>query len=342
MNKPEPTNGSLSVTKRPFLERVYKIDRRIRDGQCPTTQQLADGFEVSPRTIQRDLTYLRDRMGAPLEYDAERRGFYYTDPSYLLPAVALTEGELLALFVSERAMRQYEDTPYGAQVRTAFDKLCRFLPEQISIDGAQLQEIYSFQTTAASVHDLDTFTALAQATLAGYQLRVEYHTMSRDAVNQRVVDPYHLGNINGNWYLFAFCHMRNEVRVFSPARIRSAEVTTERFRRPADFSIGDYLKDAFSIIKGGAETGLQKVRLRFVTSVARYVRERVWHPSQTLSEGERGDLVLEMRLEALDEIKRWVLSWGAGVTVLDPPQLREWVAAETLAMMNAHAQLPGA
>ena len=131
--------------------------------------------------------------------------------------------------------------------------------------------------------------------------------------------------MSGDWYLVAYCHQRKEIRVFSPSRIRKIKLTSERFTRPADFDAREYFRPSFSAILGGKE---YKVKLRFSKNVARYIREREWHPTQELKERRNGSLEMTLLVRGLDEIKRWVLSWGKDVEVMNPKALLIAVAKE--------------
>lgn len=340
-----PDGGSTAITSsrrtkrggpstRLSIERLYQLDRLIRERRFPSLKTLAEICEVSQRTVQRDLETLRDRFQAPLAYHREHGGYAYTEPRWFLPALRISQGELVALFLAERVLRQYGGTPYEAELGRAFGKLCSYLPDEITIDLRQLDSVYSFKTTATSVQDLETFTQLTDATLKGLRIEVDYHTMYRDEDSHREIDPYHMANINGQWYLFAYCHLRKGVRVFSPSRIRSLRATGEVFRRPADFNVAEYLKDTFSVIKGDPAGGTFVVRLRFDASIARYIRERIWHPSQQLTALDDGELELRLELESLAEVRHWVLSWGSAVEVLEPSELHDWVCAEARRLLE--------
>lgn len=196
----------------------------------------------------------------------------------------------------------------------------------MTIDLAHLEQAYSFRGPNTNVGDPDHFRALARAVQEGRQLELVYWSASRDEVGRRVVDPYHLTSVLGDWYLVACCHLREEVRMFSPGRIRSLRETGERFERPAAFNIHAYLDHNFRAMRG--EGPPQRVRLRFTAEVARYVRVKTWHPTQKVQERKDGSLVLTFEVNHLHEVKRWVLSYGAACEVLEPPELRVMVAEE--------------
>jgi len=138
------------------------------------------------------------------------------------------------------------------------------------------------------------------------------------------VDAYHLANINGEWYLFAYDHARKDLRTFVPARIQSVKPTGKTFERTQKFSLEKRLRDSFGVHSGEGEFD---VVIRFNARAADYTREKKWHPSQTLRELKGGGAELKMKLSSLAEVERWVLSWGGDAVVVKPTQLAEAVKA---------------
>ena len=138
----------------------------------------------------------------------------------------------------------------------------------------------------------------------------------------RTVDPYHLANINGEWFLFAFDHARKDIRRFVPARIRAIKSTGKTFERSKKFSLEKELRDSFGVHSAEGEF---EVVIRFNPRVADFIREKRWHESQELRELKNGDVELKLKLSSLVEIERWVLSWGGDAKVIKPGQLAEAV-----------------
>jgi predicted DNA-binding transcriptional regulator YafY len=133
---------------RPPMARMLAIHRALKAGEYPNARTLARRLEVTPRTIQRDITYLGDQLQAPIRYDASRRGYAYTEPSFELPFHTWTESELVALFLAERVLQQYRNTPYAAELARAFAKLTDGLSDRITLDLRHLGALPSFHVTA--------------------------------------------------------------------------------------------------------------------------------------------------------------------------------------------------
>ena len=316
----------MHAVSRSPLQRFAHIDQAVRSGRWPNGPKLATELEVSVRTIYRDIEFMRDRLHAPVSYDANRKGFYYTNQSFRLPGFAVSEGEYLALFLAERLLQQYRGTSFASDIARLFRKVTDLLPAPVMIDLDHLNEQVSFRHQGIEPGDIRRFEQLHRSIREGRQLEIVYWTASRDVTGRRLIDPYHLASIDGDWYLAAYCHLREEVRLFSPSRIRELRETGESFERPADFRINEYLDVGFRKMRGAGP--MEIVRLLFTPQAARYVREKVWHPTQKLREHADGSLTLTFRVNHLLEVKRWVLSFGADCEVLGPKILQQQICTE--------------
>jgi predicted DNA-binding transcriptional regulator YafY len=304
---------------RPPLERMMRIHDAIQSGKLPNAAQLAKELEVSAKSVQRDLEFMRERMNFPIEYDANRWGYYYTKDVGSFPAFTVTEGELFAVLVAEKAMHQYRGTNLEKPLMSAFRKLAASLPETISLHMADWEQTISFRSSAEPISNLEVFDQLARAAAEGRQLKLEYRKPGATKTENRAVDPYHLANVNGDWFLFAYCHLRKDIRTFVPTRIKAAEPTGKRFERPKTFSIENALRDSFGVHSGKAE---HHVIIRFNEMVADYIREKKWHSSQKLKNLSNGGVELSLRLSSLIEVQRWILSWAGNAQVIAPEELR--------------------
>src|SRR6266705_6761632 len=313
--------GPLS---RPPLERMLRIHQAIQAGKYPNATALAGELEVSTKSIYRDIEFMRDRLDLPIEFDGARNGFHYTQEVGSFPTLQITEGELFALLVAEKALQQYRGTTFEKPLLSAFKKMAAALPDTISLNLADWEQTISFRTSAEPILNLEIFDTLAQATAQHKQLELTYRKPGRKETEPRVVDPYQLANINGEWFLFGYCHLRKDIRTFVPARILSAQPTGKSFSRPQKFSLEKQLRDSFGVHSGQGEFD---VVIRFNARVADYIREKKWHPSQTLRELKGGGAELKMKLSSLAEVERWVLSWGGDAVVVKPTQLAEAVKA---------------
>jgi predicted DNA-binding transcriptional regulator YafY/tRNA A-37 threonylcarbamoyl transferase component Bud32 len=272
--------------------------------------------------IPEALEALIERM---LDKDPHRRPAAQEVADALLAGVPVTEGELLALLLAERVLQQYQGTPYAPDLARAFAKITAGLTDLVTVDLRHLEGLHSFRTTAPVPFEPEIFRDLVAAATHHRRVVMDYWTAARDAQTRRAFDPYHLASVDGQWYALGYCHLRQDIRTFSPGRIRSLEVTGETFEVPATFDIAGYLRQSFGIMHG-REGEMHHVRLRFRGEAVRYVRERTWHASQILETTAEGALIVTLEVSHLREVERWALSWAPDCEVLEPLELREHVA----------------
>jgi proteasome accessory factor B len=246
----------------------------------------------------------------------------------------ITEGELFALLVAEKALQQYRGTTFEKPLLSAIKKLESSLPDTISLSMNEFDQTISFRTSAEQILNFEIFDALSKATAHRQQLKIAYRKPGKRETETRLVDPYHLSNINGEWFLFAFDHARKDIRRFVPARIQSVAATGKKFVRPQKFSVEKFLRHSFGVHSAEGEFD---VVLRFSESAADYIREKKWHASQELHELENGGVELRLKLSSLAEIQRWILGWAGNVKVIQPPELISAVEKTAREILRNHS-----
>lgn len=324
----------MDPSTRPPLRRFLAIERCVRSGAYPNSESLAEELEVDSRTVQRDIAFLKDQLGAPLEFCRKRNGYHLSDLSWTLPAFQLTEGELISVFLAERLIRQYRGTPFETDLARAFDRITRMLPEEITVSLAAAAETLSVTPCVLTTQDVETFHSLTHAIQQSRQLQLLYWSASQNRETDRIVDPLHLSLVDNDWYLIAYCHTRQEIRMFSTVRIRGAEPTGRKFQRPDDFDITKYLGNSFRAVRGDSDQ-IWNVRLSFGPEMSGRISEKVWHHTQQLEPQPGGSVIMHLQVSSLIEIRRWVLYWGADCRVLEPAELREQILEAAMSVLRS-------
>jgi len=310
------------MSQRQQLERIFEIDRQIRAGAYPNAERLAGGLEVSRRVIFKDREFMLNRLGAPIEYDREKGGWYYANQAWILPNIMVSEGELLAFFLSVEVARRYIGTAMEGALRSAVEKFSKNIKGPVSIDLETLRAHYTFAAPALATANEQALLDLHHAIGENRRVWMRYYTASRDEHTERTVSPYHLYNVQGDWYLIAYDDKRQGFRNFSIGRMEDWRILEETFQCDPAFSVDDYMGSAFQTERGGE---VVEVVLRFDAQQARYMRERRWHETQQIEELPEGGLILRFQTGGLDEVKRWVMQYGGHVEVLEPQELREQI-----------------
>lgn len=318
------------VQSRPPIVRMQYIDQQLRDNHYPNCTKIAKYFEVSSKSIQRDIDYMRDLLHAPIEYDRKKRGYFYEEEGWsYLAATTLELREAEALIATTKVLQQYQGTPYYNEVSRALDKVRQYLPENSAAN--QLLSVYSIEQPTHQAVDSRMFASVEDAIRRRLKItmtyRASYRAASSEAVTERTLHPYmfHYSQSRDTWYLIGYCELRKDIRTFALNRIRTLSVTEHPFTVPESFSIDEYLEKTFDLIHA---TEPIDVSIRFTPFQAQWIRERSWHPSQELLELDDGSLILKMKVGALDAVKRWLMGFGEEAEALEPQELREMLQDE--------------
>ena len=331
---PRTQTSDPGKTTRPPLERMNFIHEQLEADKLPNCSSIAKAFEVTPKTIQRDIEFMRDRMGYPIEWDGARRGYRYTGPVEHMPMATITEGELVAMLVAQKAVEQFRGTPFEKPLANAFAKIADHLDGPVTVALGEARSAITFKPIGVGRGDLDLFRKLSEAVLHSVEIEFDYDKGDAQALRRRHLQPWHLCCVDNQWYVIGHDMDRGEKRTFAVTRMSAVRVTRRTFVRPRDFSIKDHLGGAFGIFAG---TGDHRIRLRFDGWAVKIVRERFWHESQKFLERRDGSLEMELHLSSLEEVQRWILSFGDRVEVLQPASLRRTIAeiAATVAARNS-------
>jgi proteasome accessory factor B len=312
---------------KPQYRRLLFIDRTIREGGYPNCSALGRAWEVSARTIQRDIDYLKYELEAPIEYDAVRHGFYYADPSWFLPSVMVSEGDLLALLIGQQALAVYRGTPMAGELERVYRKLAELLTDKIELGPELVQARFSFFNPPARPIDPEIWRTVLRGMLHGIELAVSYKAAGAREPKPHVLQPYHVVNAEGDWYLLARDEQWDDVGQYAMSRIRAATLTERRFAVPRSFRPGDAMANRYGRhlhVRGAKPV---TVRLRIAPLLADYVSEKQWNPRQRLALQRDGSLLLSFPVPDLRDVEPWILSLGEHVKVLAPASLRASVRA---------------
>jgi len=316
---------------------VLLIDEQIRCGRAPNCRQLADKLEVCRRTILRDIDFLRYDLGAPVEYDAARGGYVYTEANWVMPSVRITEGEVFALMVAEKALEAYRGTPWAQRLAGIFERITAALPDRIEVAPREMLARVSFDADAPAIVAPDLLTTLAEAVSANRVLRMSYRPLGRPSPRRYELDPYMLRRARGAWYLIAREHRSGRVPMFNVCRIEKVEPTGATF----DYDAAGFDPKAYFAATFGVHETSQRHRVvvEFTGWAAQLVRERQWHASQKLTDLPDGRLRFEVEVAHLDDIWPWVLSWGRWAKAIGPKELVQTVRDQAAQTARQYARL---
>jgi predicted DNA-binding transcriptional regulator YafY len=229
----------------------------------------------------------------------------------------------MSLYFYKDLVRVFKGTPFHDSIDSVFKKIQSTLPPQALHYLDQMQSV--FHVGIKPYKDYAQFrnilTQVNQAAVERRRVEMVYHSLHRKDRTLRKVDPYKVWFYDGTIYLIGLCHLREEVRMFVLDRIKMLNLTDERFTTPREFSLDGFMRHSFKVM----HDELYTVRVRISSGWARWVGEKIWHESQKITKLPNGGLEITFRIAGLDEIKRWVLSFGPECVVLEPERLRKLV-----------------
>lgn len=328
--------GQKARVYRQTFNRLAMIHRLIAGSSYPSVPQLARQLCVTERTIKRDIAALRRDLNAPIRYDRERRGFYYTDPGWTMPVQRISEGELLAFFIAENALRLTGHGPEAHLLRKALAKMASMLPEIVSINLSTLGELIRFES-APQVHiDVYLLQELAEYAQAHLTVEFDYFSPHKQETKHRKADVHLLHNFAGDWYAISYDHDAKDFRDFHVGRIKNLKPTNHTFTPKKNFNAEDYLRRGFQMTRGGR---LTNVSLCFDKYQAQWIRERQrFHPDEKRQDLPDGGLRLSFRIgeNGLEAVARFCLTYAGHCRVEAPKRLREIVIEKLRHALDLH------
>ena len=327
-------------------ERFYKIDQMIHDRKLVPFVDLMAALEVSRATLKRDLEYMRNRLNAPIVWDRHGGtggGYRFDTPhaeagaQYELPGLWFNSGEVHALLTMQHLLTDLDPggilTPHIRPLIARLNSLlgtaentAEEIRRRVLIVGLGKREL-----------KLAHFEKVGAALLRRKRLAITYFARGSGETTEREVSPQRLVYYRQNWYLDAWCHLRNDIRNFSLDSIRECNVIERKAREVSHRSLDEVLGAGYGIFSGRK---LQHAKLRFTPKRARWVAQETWHPKQKCGYQADGSWLLEFPYADHRELIMDILKFGADVEVLAPPDLRQRVADEAAQMTRLYAAAP--
>lgn len=311
------------------LRRLLTILRIIDRCEHFNAKIYAEKFDIHKRNIYRDIEDL-ESVGFAITFDEERKTYRFKDPDFSLRDLSLSENELMALLFGRQLGHRL-----GKPLENAFNSL---LKKAHTETGAETglradrlgNEKQKFWVAIDQVNDFEKiegyYNTISEAIDDKLKLEITYHGMKSQRISQRQVAPYGLFYGAGVWYMVGRRYLENDIRTFALDCIEGIKKLTGRhFLIPPDFDIESYLQKGWRIMRYGKPV---EVILKFSKDVARWIKRKKWHPTQSIEEQKDGSLILKAKLNGPEEIKRWSYSWAPHGEILSPPELRKEAAEE--------------
>jgi predicted DNA-binding transcriptional regulator YafY len=312
-------------------ERLYKIQRLLESGRPISAVEFLQKLEVSRATFRRDLSYLRDRLGAPIEWDTEASGYVLKNAAradqkaHALPGLWLSEQEIHGLLTAIQLLTSLE---LQGLISTQIKPLRERLENLLAQESYSVEEIRHRIHLAplGHRHAADSlFQVVSHGLLSRKRVFIRHFGRKEAEVTEREVSPQRLTYYRDNWYLDAFCHLRDDLRMFALDAIEDAKVLDKPAVSVDDAVLKQEFDRSYGIFAGRQ---VNTAVLKFSPFRARWVAKEIWHPDQKSSLLDDGSYVLEVPFSDDRELILDLLRQGKEVEVLAPIELREKLRIE--------------
>ncbi|MDR4482177.1 MAG: WYL domain-containing protein [Nitrospirales bacterium] len=311
--------------------RQWHLLRILEQAKGKTIKELAEAlpkdYASHERTVRRDLEVL-EASGIPLitEKIYGQVRWRFIDGYRNNLALGFSPSEILALRLTRQLLTPLEGTGIQESLQSALAKVEAGVANPDGKTPQDLPAIFAFSPgpyKSYKTHQ-NTIDTLMKATSKQRTVQMRYFSATRNQTTRREVSPYRLWYSQGALYLIGYCHSRKDVRMFAVERMKTVTPTNNPFQIPLDFNLEDYVKDAIGIMRGQPIN----VELQFDKPTAAWVKDRIWHPTQSLTQTKSGELNMTLTVADNRELIGWILSFGNGVRVMQPAALRQAVRQE--------------
>lgn len=306
------------------IERISKIVRLIRRRGAVSMDTLKSELEVSQASVKRDLEFLRDRLGCPLEWDRSKRGWVVRDDlaeggRFELPGVWFDASEVFALLTMMHLVEDVQPGLLDEHVGPLKSRL-RSLLAQGAKSAKPIEHKLKLIHFAPRKVESKHFRLIAGALLDGKRLHLRYLNRDRKEHTERTISPQQLVHYRENWILDAWCHTRNGIRSFALEAIEDVRVLDVAAVEVCKGEMQNHFRSGYGIFAGQA---VHRARLKFTPERAQWVSKETWHHDQSSEYLADGSYVLEIPYSNDQELLMDLLRHSPEVEILEPLELRQ-------------------
>ena len=311
------------------MERLHRIKYMIQSRKCVPIDDFLSELEISKATFKRDLDYLRDRLKASIVYDRFLGGYKFENPEDVnkieMTGLWFSEKEATALVLMQHLLSSLDQ---GGLIGPHIEPLTAIIDGilgQSETSAKELRKRIKVIGMGSRKNSIENFSEIGAALLKRNRLEIAYYSKGKGEDTTREISPQRLIYYRENWYLDAYCHMRNDLRSFAIDGIRSAVLTNKKAQEVTEKDCHEHFAESYGIFSGKAT---QRAKLRFTPEHARWVAGEHWHGQQVGSFDKEGYYNLEFDFNQDPELVMDILKHGSGVEVIGPVSLKNKVKAE--------------
>lgn len=310
------------------FDRIYALHSLLSHARYPVSREkIQEELECSRATVERIIAEMRDYLNAPIVYSRTANGYSYSNAvgKYELPGLWFNAAELHALLFTHQLLESLDPGLFQAHI-TPLKKKIEDLLSQHQIEKADIAKRFKFIKIAARKLNPKHFSMVTNALVIRKQLNIEYAGINSSSTTCRDISPQRLIYYRNNWYLDAWCHLRNQIRSFALERIKNSHLQDKSAKEIDDQTIDEHFTRSYGIFSGKpTNTAI----VRFTGKAARWVAEEEWHPDQAGQILPDGSYELHIPYCDPRELIMDILKYGENAEIIEPKNLRE-IAIERL------------
>jgi predicted DNA-binding transcriptional regulator YafY len=312
-------------------ERFYRIQKILTERKLVTTEYFLSELEISRATFRRDLDYLRDRLGAPIEWNAVLGGYELKkhngngDLTTSLPGLWLSEQEIYSLLSVIELLKGIEPHDLISEHINPIRERLEKLLEQGNYSSKEITKRIRVISMARRKIAKDIFQTTTNGLLTRKRLKIRHYSRQDGRTMDREVSPQRLVYYRDNWYLDAFCHTKDDIRTFSMDTLEAASELEKPAVSIEEEALRQELETGYGIFAGSKH---QLAKLKFSPFRARWVSKEIWHQDQKGEFQDDGTYVLVVPYSDERELMLDILRQGSEVEVVGPRGLRERIKEE--------------
>ncbi len=302
------------------IDRLYSYRTLLTGRRAVPRAEILSKLEISPATFKRDLAKLRDRLNIPVVFDKDLGGYRIevADSRSELPGLWFSQEEVLALLTIQNMIDQLEPGILGPKLKPLQSRLSSMMSSQ-GLDAQTLAQRVKLLHAGKRRLKLKCFELIAKATLERKKIRVEHFNRQNGETLSRLISPQQLVHYRDNWYVDAWCHLREGLRNFAIDAIKECEILEEDALEVEMQKIKAEVESGYGIFGGQAT---EWATLKFSPGKSRWISREEWHPEQKSHTEQDGSYILQIPYSDTRELIADILRHGADVEVISPSALR--------------------
>lgn len=312
------------------ISHLMQLLLTLQHKKFTTASELAETLNVDKKTIYRYISNL-NLANIPIHTKKGRYGGFYIDEEFYMKTPKLTLEELHAILVAEEIIDCNGEFPLKKDLKNAVIKIkTTCIGEHEDLENIYKSHKFDLNKVGCKLNLDEKIEYINTSMDKGRSLNIKYVCENKNEIRENTIDPYNLIYKDGEWFIICYCHENNKVEALRLSKIYEFKIVNFIFIKPRDFSLNKYLKEQWAVFSG--EKIL--VKIRFNSSVSKFIKEIKWSPNQTIEDERDGRVILSLFLDDIGDIKSWILGFGGEAEVLEPGSLRKEIGKEIDKLIN--------